>query len=755
MRDITSFWTGLWTDGRIAIALAKRAGERALIRFSDPATGRTLGRPASHYPGWKFGSFAVSPDGRCLATESHQDGRFASEVRLWDASTGRLQCPPIPQLNYVAALAFQSDGKVLATGDFYGLVRLWDTSTGREIGHPLFQCEIVLSLAFSPDGQMLAVGLSNDHTAKPGVRVWDTGTRQPVGDLLPSTHPVNRIEFRPDGRALLVDAGPTTRLWDLPRRQTIGEPIIDEVSCGFRRDGGAFLTVGSDGTVKLRDAATAAVISSLLSSTSPATCAAFRSDGALVVAGFADGSARLCDPATSQPVGPPRLLSHGVHHVAFAPEGRTFAAIDEFGEARTWPVAEPVQDAELADLTLRIEARTGLRMDTGQAISRLDDRAWRDRLERLGQLDPTALQPDDDSAWYELMLSEAERNGHAFAALWHLDRLIAARPDDWSLYARRRRARSLSDNSDRFAKAATDYGQAERLGSREEVLDFQTQCVVDCTEAGRWAEALWYLDRLIAARPEDGFLHEDRAAVFGKLGREADRQAELARVFELGADQGLVIPRAEELGKAGRWAKAAVLLAHCGRTGPLSRELAQAWVIACMRAGDRAGYREACAAFIACHRPEPTVFWNTLAAASFIGLGAQGLDDYQVPIHWCENRLAAVPAPGKLARHLLVSALGGLLLRAGREDEAIARLNEGINLGVMEFATDWAFLAMAHARKGRIEQARRSLERLRAAAPDPLGSFWEFQELALLRSEAESMLFDAGFPSDPFHGSKP
>jgi hypothetical protein len=258
-----------------------------------------------------------------------------------------------------------------------------------------------------------------------------------------STHPVNRIEFRPDGRALLVDASPTTRLWDLPRRQTIGEPIIDEVSCGFRRDGGAFLAVGSDGTVKLRDAATAAVISSLLSSTSPATCAAFRSDGALVVAGFADGTARLCDPATSQPVGPPRLLSHGVHHVAFAPEGRTFAAIDEFGESRCWPVAEPVADAELDDLTLRIEARTGLRMDTGQVISRLDDPAWRDRLERLGQLDPTALQPDNDSAWHELMLSEAERNGHAFAALWHLDRLIAARPDDWSLYARRARARSL------------------------------------------------------------------------------------------------------------------------------------------------------------------------------------------------------------------------------------------------------------------------------------------------------------------------
>ena len=63
------------------------------------------------------------------------------------------------------------------------------------------------------------------------------------------------------------------------------------------------------------------------------------------------------------------------------------------------------------------------------------------------------------------MIREAEQNGNAFAAIWHLDRLIAARPDDWFLYARRARAWSLSD---KFDKAAADYQQAERLGSREQ-----------------------------------------------------------------------------------------------------------------------------------------------------------------------------------------------------------------------------------------------------------------------------------------------
>src|SRR5262249_19177450 len=153
--------------------------------------------------------------------------------------------------------------------------------------------------------------------------------------------------------------------------------------------------------------------------------------------------------------------------------------------------------------------------------------------------------------------------------------------------------------SDQFDKVANDFQNAERLSSREQVLDFQTHCVLDCTKAERWAAALWYLDRLIAARPKDWSLHLDRAAVYGKLGREADRQADLTRVFELGADEGVVLPRAEEVGRAGRWSEAARLSAGCGRRGPLSQGLVQAWAIACLEAKDHAGYREACAAALA------------------------------------------------------------------------------------------------------------------------------------------------------------
>jgi tetratricopeptide (TPR) repeat protein len=595
----------------------------------------------------------------------------------------------------------------------------------------------VASLSFSPDGKMLAVGLFRDRTGKPGTRLWDGTTRQPIGELLPSTDAVKRIGFRPDGRALLATTDHSTRLWETTQGRALTEELLDQRASGFCPDGRVFLTVGKDGSVKLRDATTGEVLGRFLTSPSQANCAVFRSDGGLVAAGFDDGAIRLYDPTTNQPVSPPRFLRHAVVRVAFISDGRSVVAIDELGESRTWPVPEPL-DGNINDLTLRIEARTGLRMETGLAISRLSSLAWQEWLEPLGRLDPSAAGPDTDPAWHAPMIREAEQDGNAFAAIWHLDRLITARPDDWFLHARRGRARSLSDD---FDKAAADFRKAVGLSSQDQVLDFQTHCVLDCTRAERWAAALWYIDRLIGARPKDASLHLGRAAVYGKLGREADRQAEMARVFELGADESVVIPRAEELGKAGRWSEAASLLAGCGRRGPLSQQLAQAWAIACLQAQDYAGYREACAADLAGQGPDPTVVWNALSAASVFALGRKGLDDYRVPIAWMESRLSAVPPPRSVIKHLFSNALGGLLLRAGRPDDAIVRINEGIAAAKeVEIPTDWAYLALAQARKGKLVEARKMLDRLRDWRTISSTTFWDLQEVALLRSEAEALL---------------
>ena len=164
-RGFNAFRSGrLRADGRIAVSLAEGAGGQELIRLSrsrnrSPLRQARVALPRLDRPR----AVAFSPDGRCFATGSNPETATRASSDSGTRRTGRLRFPPIPHSNWVAALAFQPDGKVLAAGDYDGLVRFWDTSTGREIGRPLAQGEIVLSLAYSPDGTMIAVGLASDE----------------------------------------------------------------------------------------------------------------------------------------------------------------------------------------------------------------------------------------------------------------------------------------------------------------------------------------------------------------------------------------------------------------------------------------------------------------------------------------------------------------------------------------------------------------------------------------------------------------
>jgi hypothetical protein len=146
---------------------------------------------------------------------------------------------------------------------------------------------------------------------------------------------------------------------------------------------------------------------------------------------------------------------------------------------------------------------------------------------------------------------------------------------------------------------------------------------------------------------------------------------------------------------------------------------------------------------------------DAFGAASLFALGPGGLDDYRPAMAWFDQRpQTRDPGPINWHRFPNANAVGGLLVRAGRIDEAVAHFTEGLAAGGKarseESPNDWAYLALAHERKPRIEEARMWLERLRRWRPDPRASFWGLRELDLLRDEAESLIRDAEFPSDPF-----
>jgi WD40 repeat protein/serine/threonine protein kinase len=476
-------------------------GEK-IARLWDTHTGRHVGAPLRHARPVR--TVAFSPDGTRVATSSHDLGSPATTVHLWDATTGRPLAPPIRHTNHVAALAFSPDGRVLATGDYDRNVRLWDPTRGEPLGGPLPQKGIVFSVTFSPDGQKLAVGTVDPANE---ARLWDVATRQPIGRAMPHKNWVTEVAFSKDAKTLLTRSNDrTVRLWDA----ATGEPLSDYLphsgltAATFSPDGKTVATGGHDDRARLWDATTGRPVpGATLVHGSRITALAYSPDGRILGVGCADGSGRLWDLTTLRPLGPPLVQRGEIAGVAFLPDGGSFLTTAVDGTTRLWPIPRPLE-GDVERITLRLQLRTGMQMDAGQGLARLDAQTWQARRRQLVALEGSAegafSSSVSDVAYHDARARDAEQDGATFTALWHLDRLVALRPDDWLLYARRGRAYSAAGQLDR---ADAEYQVAARHVSAAVLLDWYRHRVADCAAAGQDAAALWYQNRVLDAEPKE------------------------------------------------------------------------------------------------------------------------------------------------------------------------------------------------------------------------------------------------------------
>jgi tetratricopeptide (TPR) repeat protein len=189
---------------------------------------------------------------------------------------------------------------------------------------------------------------------------------------------------------------------------------------------------------------------------------------------------------------------------------------------------------------------------------------------------------------------------------------------------------------------------------------------------------------------------------------------------------------------------------------------------ACLAAGDGAGYRRACTELLdRFGQTQDLAVGNNVAWACAVGPGAAA--DLGPAVRLAERAVA-----DRWDDYNRLNTLGGVLLRAGRTEEAIARLQQALKRRQSNQVSDELLLALAYQRCGQAEEARRWLNQARAwfergqapvragslaaagasgplallpslggEVPDPraraLG--WEtWLELQLLRREAEALL---------------
>ena len=139
-------------------------GSQGDVKLWDLATHRGQTVLQAHPTGRTIQAVAFSPDGTLLMTA----GLLDRDVRLWDAVTGVPRGTLPAAEDGVNALAFSSDGPMLAMARGDGLVALWDVAARRLLGVLRTRGAALQSTVFSADGHQLATG------GKDGViRIWD------------------------------------------------------------------------------------------------------------------------------------------------------------------------------------------------------------------------------------------------------------------------------------------------------------------------------------------------------------------------------------------------------------------------------------------------------------------------------------------------------------------------------------------------------------------------------------------------------
>ena len=382
-----------------------------------------------------------SADGRWLAIQSH------AEVHLFDAGTG-LQTPwPLPLHAPVITCAFSPDTNRVALYTGFrdplagtvsrGEVRLWDLRTGQALTPPLEAGQLgplangdlndrgetnyvwrgtghLGGLYFSPDGRWLVTcGMSTNLTAAQmwsggftRLQIWDARTGQPRSPVLwPGTVSCG-LFFTPDSSRLYVlNSRQVVHLWNLVTGEALTPPWLNLKNQDLfwsSADGQLLITLRSC-TVRLWDAVTGEPATPLL----------------------VDWSGRRAEI---------KLAMFGLQSQALLVKGEDWV---EF-----WRL--PRDPRPLQTLTDQVQLLAARRFDANGGTTLLTAAELRPRWLRLRAEPPGRLadRANRSTKWHERVVEACERDRHWYAAAFHLDQLLRARPDDLTLSVRRAKARN-------------------------------------------------------------------------------------------------------------------------------------------------------------------------------------------------------------------------------------------------------------------------------------------------------------------------
>jgi WD40 repeat protein len=516
-------WMGI--AGSASARLVVAFGEAATLREID--SGRSRGELAHSK---SVTAVAFDADGKLVAT-----GDTGGVVRIWNTATAEPVATCEPHADSVRALKFAPGARSVVSGGNDGVVRICDSATGATLHRLTGHSQPVLTVDVSPDERSI---VSGGRDGKP--RLWDARTGSLVRVLEGHSGTIVTAQFSPDGeRILTLGFDAAARLWD--REGTALGSLqghAGQVFVGkWDLDGRHIFTASVDGAIRRWDSARAIKIAIERAHSVAISDLAVSRDDRWLLTASADEDAILWDRRSLRAI---KALAHhrAVLSAMFSPGGDCALTTDAAGEARIWRLPD---GAELARLGPGIRAAT---YTPGGQVITASDGAIRFWTSTGGELGAVAI----DYAVKRLVVDPAGR--------WLFAQGTASGVLVIDIASRAPRVR-LTIHDSQVKALATD-------GSRVAIGDGTT---IRVWQLGTWASlgplighrtevtALWFVgEKLVSASLDSTLVWERNARLAAKL-------ADTNRTFGLAASpDGTLFVTTSSDGAIRAWDAASYLL---------------------------------------------------------------------------------------------------------------------------------------------------------------------------------------------------
>jgi WD40 repeat protein len=177
-------------------------------------TFKTSGQPVSSFAASTTGLFSLALN---PVTMQISVGSYEKAVRLFDYTTGKSTFTSFAHKQNVLAVAFSSDGKLLASGSLDQTIKIWDVATTKELYTLTGHFGNIYSLAFTPDSRKL-VSSSADKT----IRLWDIASGKWIRTFTGHEDLVVSVAVSPDGQEILSGSyDHSAKLWNISSGECI------------------------------------------------------------------------------------------------------------------------------------------------------------------------------------------------------------------------------------------------------------------------------------------------------------------------------------------------------------------------------------------------------------------------------------------------------------------------------------------------------------------------------------------------------